>query len=83
MGKMVTYHISTSSIVITPTLTVTAPANEFLYTGGTQSYTVTSCVVVTRPGDPTQTLPIAWEAEFSEDGIYWNSTKLVWITTFT
>ena len=84
MGKTVTYRISTNSIVVTPTLTVTAPANEFLYTGGTQSYTVASSVVVTRPGDPAQTLPIAWETEYSTDnGMSWSSTKPAWLTTFT
>ncbi len=84
MGKTVTYRISTGSIVVTPTLTVTGPANEFLYTGGTQNYTVTSSVVVTRPGDPTQTLPMPWTTEFSEDGgISWSNTKPAWLTTFT
>ena len=84
MGKTVTYRISTSSIVVMPTLTVTAPANEYLYTGGTQNYTVTSYLQVTRPGDPTQTLPMPWTTEFSEDGgTSWSSTKPAWLTTFT
>ncbi len=84
MGKTVTYRISTSSIVVTPTLAVTAPANEYLYTGGTQNYTVTSYLQVTRPGDPTQTLPMPWTTEFSEDGgTSWSSTKPVWLTAFT
>ncbi|MCF0257957.1 MAG: fimbrillin family protein, partial [Bacteroides heparinolyticus] len=63
---------------------VTAPANEYLYTGGTQNYTVTSYLQVTRPGDPTQTLPMPWTTEFSEDGgTSWSSTKPAWLTTFT
>ena len=83
MGKTVTYRISTSSIVITPTLAVTAPANEYLYTGGTQNYTVRSYAAVTG-GGATGTKPIAWTAEFSEDGgISWSSTKPAWLTAFT
>lgn len=48
MGRTVTYRISTSSIVITPTFTVTAPA-DFTYAGGSENYSVTSCAAVSRP----------------------------------
>ena len=83
MGKTVTYRISTNSIVITPTLAVTAPANEYLYTGGTQNYTVRSYAAVTG-GGATGISPIAWTAEFSEDGgTSWSSTKPAWLTAFT
>ncbi|MGI6816763.1 hypothetical protein ACMYZ4_12305, partial [Bacteroides sp. KG122] len=83
MGKTVTYRISTNSIVVTPTLTVTAPANEYLYTGGTQNYTVTSYATVTG-GGTSQTLNVPWTTEFSEDGgTSWSSTKPAWLTAFT
>ena len=83
VGKTVTYRISTSSIVVTPTLTVTAPANEYLYTGGTQNFTVRSYATVTG-GGATGTKPIAWTAEFSEDGGgTWNPNPPAWLTAFT
>lgn len=83
MGKTVTYRISTSSIVVTPTLTVTAPANEFLYTGGTQNYTVRSYATITE-GGTSQTLNVPWTTEFSEDGgTSWSNTKPSWLTAFT
>ena len=83
MGKTVTYRISTSSISVTPKLNVIAPA-DFEYTGGTQNYTVASYLEVTRPGDPTKTLPMPWTVEYSTDnGLSWNSTKPAWLTTFT
>ena len=83
MGKTVTYRISTSSIVVTPMLTVTPPA-DFEYTGGTKGYTVTSYLQVTRPGDPTKTLPMPWTVEYSTDnGGSWSSTKPAWLTAFT
>ncbi|RRD90855.1 fimbrillin family protein [Bacteroides heparinolyticus] len=83
MGKTVTYRISTNSIVVTPMLTVTPPA-DFEYTGGTKGYTVASYLQVTRPGDPTKTLPMPWTVEYSTDnGGSWSSTKPAWLTTFT
>ncbi|MCI6212797.1 MAG: fimbrillin family protein, partial [Bacteroides heparinolyticus] len=83
MGKTVTYRISTNSIVVTPMLTVTPPA-DFEYTGGTKGYTVTSYLQVTRPGDPTKTLPMPWTVEYSTDnGGSWSSTKPAWLTAFT
>lgn len=45
MGRTVTYRISTSSIVITPTFTVMAPA-DFTYAGGSENYSVTSYAAV-------------------------------------
>ena len=81
MGKTVTYRISTSSIVITPTLEVTPPA-DYTYQGGNGSYTVKSYASVAGGGS-TANVPIAWEVEYSEDGVSWNSTKPTWLTTFT
>ena len=83
MGKTVTYRISTNSIVMTPTLTVTAP-EEFEHTGGNKNYTVTSYLQVTRTGDPTTTIPAPWTVEFSENGgASWSNTKPAWLTAFT
>ncbi|AVM57027.1 fimbrillin family protein [Bacteroides heparinolyticus] len=81
MGKTVTYRISTSSIVITSTLEVTPPA-DYTYQGGNGSYTVKSYASVSGGGS-TANVPIAWEVEYSEDGVSWNSTKPTWLTTFT
>ena len=81
MGKTVTYRISTNSIVITPTLEVTPPA-DYTYQGGNGSYTVKSYASVSGGGS-TANVPIAWEAEFSEDGVSWSSTKPAWLTAFT
>ena len=82
MGKTVTYRISTSSIVVTPTLTVTQPA-DFDYQGGTKNYTVTSYATVTREG-VSQTIPVAWTTEYSTDnGVSWHSNKPEWLTAFT
>ncbi|TCO91240.1 hypothetical protein EV202_11337 [Bacteroides heparinolyticus] len=82
MGKTITYRISTSSIVMTPTLTVTAPA-EFTYAGGNNTYGVASYLAVTG-GGATGAKPIGWTAEFSEDGgMSWSSTKPSWLTAFT
>ena len=83
MGKTVTYRISTSSISVVPMLNVIAPG-DFEHTGGTQNYTVSSYLEVTRPGDATKTLPMAWTVEYSTDnGLNWSSTKPAWLTTFT
>ena len=82
MGKTVTYRISTSSIVVTPTLTVTQPA-DFDYQGGTKNYTVTSYATVAREG-VSQTIPVAWTTEYSTDnGVSWHSNKPEWLTAFT
>ncbi|TCO94905.1 hypothetical protein EV202_1041, partial [Bacteroides heparinolyticus] len=83
MGKTVTYRISTSSISVEAKLNVIAPG-DFEHTGGTQNYTVSSYLEVTRPGDATKTLPMAWTVEYSTDnGLNWSSTKPAWLTTFT
>ncbi|WP_373825979.1 fimbrillin family protein, partial [Bacteroides heparinolyticus] len=82
MGKTMVYRISTGSIVQTPTLEVTAPA-DYEYTGGNKTYTVASYLAVTG-GGATGRKPIAWTAEFSEDGgLTWSDTKPAWLTTFT
>lgn len=85
MGRLVTYRISTSSIVITPTFTVTAPA-DFTHAGGSKKYSVTSYAAVSRPGDPEKSVPVAWSAEFVEDdgvGGYRVIEQPEWITGFT
>ncbi|TCO88194.1 hypothetical protein EV202_12778, partial [Bacteroides heparinolyticus] len=83
MGKTVTYRISTNSISVVPMLNVIAPG-DFEHTGGTQNYTVSSYLEVTRPGDATKTLPMAWTVEYSTDnGLNWSNTKPAWLTAFT
>jgi len=84
-GKTVTYRISTSSISVVPTFTVTAP-EDFEYTGGDGTYSVTSYASVSRPGDPTKTAPMAWKAEFVEEdgsGGYNVIARPDWLTSFT
>lgn len=54
IGKTLTYRISTSSISITPTLSVTPPPAS-PYTGGAQNYTVSSYATVSRPARPRET----------------------------
>ena len=81
MGKTVTYQVSVTSMVITPTLEVTAPA-EYDYRGGSKSYTVKSYATVSG-GGVDKVVPIPWEVEFSEDGIVWNKNKPAWLTAFT
>ena len=85
MGRLVTYRISTSSIVITPIFTVTAPA-DFTHAGGSKNYSVTSYAAVSRPGDPEKSVPLSWSAEFVEDdgsGGYNVIARPEWITAFT
>ena len=85
MGRLVTYRISTSSIVITPTFSVTAPA-DFTHAGGSKKYSVTSYAAVSRPGDPEKSVPVAWSAEFVEDdgsGGYNVIARPEWLTAFT
>ena len=36
-----------------------------------QNYSVTSYAAVSRPGDATRTVPVAWTAEFVEDDGSW------------
>ena len=83
MGKTVTYRISTASIAITSTLTVTPAMIELKYDGSeNKSYTVTSYASVAGGGS-TANVPIAWEAEFSENGSPWSPTPPTWLTAFT
>lgn len=84
-GKTVTYRISTSSILVVPTFEVTAP-EAFTYQGGTSEYSVTSYLAVSREGDATQGVPLAWTAEFVEDdgsGGYNVIDRPEWLTAFT
>lgn len=63
----------------------TAPAN-FTYAGGSENYSVTSYAAVSRPGDATRTVPVAWTAEFVEDdgsGGYNVIARPEWLTAFT
>lgn len=84
-GQTVTYRISTTSISVVPTFTVTVP-DDFTYAGGTNVYKVDSRGVVTRPGDPEKSVPLAWSAEFVEDdgaGGYRVIARPEWISGFT
>lgn len=79
MGKTVTYKISTLSINWTYTLKVSEIA-DFSYTGGTQSYTVTS---YRKNGNGKQEA-VAWTAQYSEnDGQTWSENRPDWLTAFT
>lgn len=88
-GKSVTFRISTSNIIMTPTLTVTPPAN-YTYAGGDGTYQVTSYVTLTLPGGVQVKQPAAWTAEFyaydDATGTF-ESTPLPqrpsWLTAFT
>lgn len=88
-GKSVTFRISTSNIIMTPTLTVTPPAN-YTYDGGDGTYQVTSYVTLTLPGGVQVKQPAAWTAEFyaydDATGTF-DSTPLPqrpsWLTAFT
>lgn len=85
IGKTVTYRISTTSISVAPTFTVTAPA-DFTYVGGSKDYAVTSYATVSRPGDATKTVAMAWSAEFVEEdgnGGYNVIDRPDWLTDFT
>lgn len=85
MGTALTYRISTTSISVAPTFTVTAPA-DFTYAGGRNVYKVDSRRVVSRPGDPERSVPLAWSAEFVEEdgaGGYRVIERPEWITGFT
>lgn len=85
IGKTLTYRISTSSISITPTLSVTPPPAS-PYTGGAQNYTVSSYATVSRPGEAPRNVSMAWTAEFVEDdgaGGYNVIPQPDWLTAFT
>lgn len=87
-GQTVTYRVSTNSIVITPAFTVTAPA-AIPYSGGSQTYKVTSTASISRPGDPTKNQPMAWTTAFygynetTEEYDVKLDAKPAWITAFT
>lgn len=79
MGKTVTYKISSSSINWTYILDVTAPA-DFIYTGGTKQYSVTSY----RQHFKGVKEAVAWTTQYSTDnGLSWTDTKPDWLTSFT
>lgn len=79
IGKTVTYKISTSSINWEYVLTVTPPAG-FNYTGGTNTYSVTSY----KQNSKGEKVPVKWTAQFStDDGATWSDTKPEWLTAFT
>lgn len=85
IGKTLTYRISTSSISITPTLSVTPPPAS-PYIGGAQNYTVSSYATVSRPGEAPRNVSMAWTAEFVEDdgaGGYNVIPQPDWLTAFT
>lgn len=80
MGKTVTYKISSSSINWTYTLLITPPSSEFIYTGGTQQYSVTSY----KTNVQGEKQPIAWTAQYStNNGNEWTDIKPEWLTAFT
>lgn len=79
MGKTVTYKISTSSLNWNYMLDIEKPS-DFGYYGGTNTYKVASYKVNSR-GDKE---PIAWSAQYSEDGgNTWTSNRPSWLTSFT
>ena len=83
-GRTVIYKISTTSIDVTPVLTVTPPS--FSYEGGNDTYTVASYAIVSRVGDATKTIPFGWTAEFVEgDEVsgYTVIPKPEWLTNYT
>ena len=77
-GKTVTYKISTSSVDWEYFLDVTAP-EAFTYAGGTNTYSVKSY----RKSNTGKIEPVAWKAQFSEDGTTWSDTAPDWLTEFT
>ncbi len=79
MGKTVTYKISNSSINWNYTLTVSQPT-DFIYTGSTQQYNVTSYRQNTKGVKES----VQWTAQYSTDnGISWTDTRPDWLTEFT
>lgn len=58
---------------------ITAP-EEFTYSGGTNSYSVSSY----KTNKNNETVPIAWTAQFSDDGgTTWSDTPPSWLSAFT
>lgn len=79
IGKTVTYKLSTTSINWEYVLSVSGP-NEFIYSGGTKNYNVTSY----RKNTKGITEPANWTTQFSTDeGKTWSEDKPEWLTTFT
>lgn len=79
MGKTVTYKLSTSSISWEYILNVAGPS-EFSYTGGTNTYSITSY----RKNGQAKKEPIAWATQYSTDnGANWSNNKPDWLTAFT
>ncbi|EXY10309.1 hypothetical protein M104_1132 [Bacteroides fragilis str. 1007-1-F  len=79
IGKTVTYKISNSSINWTYTFTVSQPT-DFIYTGSTQQYNVTSY----RQNTKGVKEAVRWTAQYSTDnGISWTDTRPDWLTAFT
>lgn len=83
MGCTVTYRISSTSIMISPRLTVQSPA-AFSPMGGNQNYTVESYAIVSSPNTAEQKIALPWNAEFSIDGgISWSASHPSWLNSFT
>ncbi|MGJ0549646.1 fimbrillin family protein, partial [Phocaeicola vulgatus] len=84
MGKTVTYRISTSSISVIPTFEVTQP-EPLLYNERNTNFSITSYITVSREGEETKTIPLAWTAEFVEEdgsGGYRTIQRPDWIMAF-
>lgn len=78
IGKTVTYKLSTTSINWEYVLTVNGP-KDFIYTGGTKPYNVTSY----RKNTKGTTEPTKWTTQFSTDeGKTWSEDKPEWLTAF-
>ncbi len=77
-GKTVIYKLSTSSINWEYTFEVTTP-ESFDYSGGTDTFQITSY----RTNGKGDKEPVAWTAEFSEDGQDWSGNKPDWIDMVT
>ncbi len=77
-GKTVTYKISSASISWEYVFKVTDPGT-FSYAGGTNTYSVVSY----RKSNTGRIEPVAWKAQFSEDGTTWSDQRPDWLTEFT
>lgn len=83
MGKMVTYRISKSNVEYV--FEATQP-EDFSYTGGNKSFTVTSYRKVVKDGVESRE-PVIWriaESAYSTDGgATWAATKPAWLSSLT
>lgn len=83
MGKTISYRISKSNVDYTFDVT---PLSDFSYSGGNQSYTVTSYKNTIQDGSQLQE-PVQWhiaESAYSIDGgITWTQTKPTWLSALT